>query len=259
MCRWPTPAALAAAEPADVLRAWGSLGYPRRALRLRQTAVELRDRWEGRVPDSLEALLALPGVGAYTARAILAFGFARRVPVVDTNIRRVLSRAVRGLEDSPPRERKDLEDVEALLPEEPNRASAVVLGLMELGALVCTSRSPRCGQCPLRVGCAWVDAGSPPGPARRRQSAYEGSDRQVRGRILRVLRERSGPLSQDEIDLLWKDRTQSSRAIDGLLRDGLIEMSETGVYSLPSSRRIGKGIDVESRGSVDAGTASAPK
>src|SRR5690349_24885671 len=190
MTTWPTPAALAAASRAEVLRAWGKLGYPRRALRLHAAAEAIRDAHGGVVPSDVDALEALPGVGSYTARAVAAFGYGRRCPVVDTNVRRVVARAVHGAGDAgPARVRADLADVDALLPADDAGAALASVALMELGAVVCTARAPRCGACPVRPVCAWVAAGRPAydGPRRSIQT-YAGTDRQVRGRLLDVLR-----------------------------------------------------------------------
>ena len=184
--RWPPRAA------ADVLRAWGKLGYPRRALRLHAAAEAIRDVHGGQVPSDVDALEALPGVGTYTARAVAAFGYGRRCPVVDTNVRRVVARAVHGAGDAgPARVTADLADVDALLPADDGRAAVISAGLMELGAVVCTARAPRCGICPVHDLCAWHTAGRPAytGP-RKAVQTYAGTDRQVRGRLLDVLRAR---------------------------------------------------------------------
>ena len=149
VARWPTPSATAAASAADVLRAWGKLGYPRRAKRLHECAIAIAAEHGDEVPDDVDTLLTLPGVGTYTARAVACFAYGRRVPVVDTNVRRVIARAVHGRADSPASVR-DLADVAALLPNGPD-APRFSVALMELGATVCTARSPRCGLCPLSV------------------------------------------------------------------------------------------------------------
>ena len=165
--RWPTPSATAAAGAADVLRAWGKLGYPRRAKRLHECATVIAAEHDDVVPEDVDVLLTLPGVGAYTARAVACFAYQSRVPVVDTNVRRVVARAVHGLADAgSPSAVRDLADVEALLPDDES-APAFSAALMELGATVCTARSPKCGICPL-TECAWRSAGHPPvvAPAR---------------------------------------------------------------------------------------------
>src|SRR6476620_3953799 len=145
--RWPTPAALAADEPGEAVRMWGRLGYPRRALRLHAAAVEVVERFDGELPRTVPELLALPGIGDYTARAVAAFAYRQRHAVVDTNVRRVVARAVEGTADAPVT-RRDLATVEALLPPDGERAATTSIALMELGALVCTARAPRCHGCP---------------------------------------------------------------------------------------------------------------
>lgn len=226
LARWPDPAALAAEPPAEAIRMWGRLGYPRRALRLRECAVAVVERHGGRVPSDLEALLALPGVGSYTARAVAAFAYGQRHPVVDTNVRRLVARAVAGLPDAGPATRPaDLVATADLLPNEPARAARASAAFMELGALICTARSPRCADCPLAAVCAWRAAGSPPptGPTRRPQG-YTGTDRQVRGLLLGVLRDSVGPVPLQRLDLVWSDDVQRSRALAGLVEDGLVEL-----------------------------------
>ncbi len=157
--RWPTASALAADEPGEAVRQWGRLGYPRRALRLHAAACAVLERHGGELPASVPELLALPGVGDYTARAVAAFAFRQRAAVVDTNVRRVVARAVEGVADAAVT-RRDLALVEALLPAEPEAAAVASIALMELGALVCTARAPRCPACPVRDRCAWPRAGA---------------------------------------------------------------------------------------------------
>jgi A/G-specific adenine glycosylase len=231
VARWPTPSATAAASAADVLRAWGKLGYPRRAKRLHECAIEIAAEHGDEVPDDVDTLLTLPGIGSYTARAVACFAYDRRVPVVDTNVRRVVARAVHGRADSPASVR-DLVDVAALLPNDPD-APRFSVALMELGATVCTPRSPRCGLCPLSV-CAWRSAGYPPAttPARKPQR-YAGTDRQVRGRLLDVLRDNTTPVTRNQLDLAWlSDTAQRDRALDSLLTDGLVEQTPDGRFAL---------------------------
>lgn len=235
LSRWPTPADLAASPPGEAVRAWASLGYPRRALRLHACAVAITERHGGVVPEDVTALLALPGVGDYTARAVAAFAYGHRHPVVDTNVRRVIARAVGGrAQPLPPSAARDLVAMAALLPEGREAARAFNAGAMELGAVVCTSRSPRCGACPLEASCAWRAAGQPEhtGPSRRPQKRYEGSDRQVRGLILARLRQADAPVPADEIAVLWPDAGQRDRALAGLLADGLA-VRVPGGYALP--------------------------
>jgi A/G-specific adenine glycosylase len=231
--RWPTPSATAAASAADVLRAWGKLGYPRRAKRLHECATVIARDHGDVVPDDVDTLMRLPGVGSYTARAVACFAYHKPVPVVDTNVRRVVARAVHGRADAgAPSTARDHADVSALLPND-EAAPRFSVALMELGATVCTARTPRCGLCPLRA-CAWRHAGYPPaqGPARRVQT-YAGTDRQVRGRLLDVLRAKDSPVTQAELDVAWlTDTQQRDRALDSLLSDGLVTRTTDGRFAL---------------------------
>ncbi len=236
LTRWPTPAALAAVPPGEAVRAWDRLGYPRRALNLHAASVAIVERHAGVVPSDVDELLALPGVGPYTARAVAAFAYGVRVPVVDVNVRRVLARAVRGVgEPGPARVAEELALMGSLLPSDPERARLTNAGTMELGQTVCTARSPRCDTCPIADACAWRAAGYPAytGPAAPRQKPYAGSDREVRGRILRELRDSELPVPAARVDQLWTDPTQRERALAGLLRDGLVVAERDG-YALPS-------------------------
>ena len=233
IARWPTPSATAAAGSADVLRAWGKLGYPRRAKRLHECAVVIATEHADVVPDDIDVLLGLPGVGAYTARAVACFAYRKRVPVVDTNVRRVVARAIHGLADAGnPSTVRDHADVEALLPEGA-AAATFSAALMELGAMVCTARSPKCAICPLDV-CAWRDASYPVGngPVRSAQR-FAGTDRQVRGKLLDVLRASSVPVERPQLDVVWlTDTAQRDRALDSLLVDGLVEQTADGRFAL---------------------------
>ncbi|MFC4946789.1 A/G-specific adenine glycosylase [Pseudonocardia sp. GCM10023141] len=236
MQRWPTPSAFAAASRADVLRAWGKLGYPRRALRLHAAAEVIATQQGDAVPSDIDALEALPGIGSYTARAVAAFGYGRRCPVVDTNVRRVVARAVHGAGDAgPARVKADLADVDALLPADDTTAATISIGLMELGALVCTARTPRCGSCPVHEVCAWQLAGRPEytGP-RKAVQTYAGTDRQVRGRLLDVLRDAEHPVEKAVLDLAWSDAGQRDRCLHSLLDDGLAEQHDDGRFALPA-------------------------
>jgi A/G-specific adenine glycosylase len=235
MRRWPTPAALAADSAGDAIRMWGRLGYPRRALRLHELSVVVTSRYEGEIPDRLEDLLALPGIGAYTARAIASFAFGQRHPVVDINVRRVVARCVDGhAHAGPPRERRDLDAMERLVPPDPEVASVFAVAVMELGAVVCTARSPRCGACPLAGGCAWQLAGSPAydGP-RVPTQAWVGTDRQARGALMAVLRAAESPVPARTLNNAWVDAVQRARALDGLVNDGLVAIAEEG-FALPT-------------------------
>lgn len=234
--RWPQPAALAAETPAEAIRAWDRLGYPRRALRLYSTATAIVERHDGRVPDQYDDLLALPGVGEYTAAAVASFAYGQRHVVLDTNVRRVLARAVSGR----PTAGASATGAEralatALLPQA--GAAQWSVAVMELGALVCTANSPRCEVCPIADTCAWRLAGSPPpvGP-RPRGQRWTGTDRQVRGRLMAVLRGTSGPVSEAELEPAWPDdAVQRERALDSLVADGLIEPVAPDSYCLPGS------------------------
>jgi len=234
--RWPTPAALAAASPADIVRAWGKLGYPRRALNLHAAATRIRDEFGGEVPSDVDALESLPGIGSYTARAVASFAFGQRVPVVDTNIRRVLARAVLGIaEPEPPRTKVDMDLMESVLPADAVESVAVNAGVMELGAVFCTARSPNCGECPIAEQCAWALAGFPANAGRTRtpQAKYEGSVRQARGAILALARERM-LITDADITKAVPDAARRDRALEGLLTDGLIVNVKRG-YRLPGA------------------------
>ncbi|NJC73877.1 A/G-specific adenine glycosylase [Planosporangium thailandense] len=235
MARWPTPSDLAADAPGEAIRAWGRLGYPRRALRLHECAVAIVASHGGEVPADVDELLRLPGIGAYTARAVAAFAYRQRHPVVDTNVRRLVARAVAGLPDAgPTTTARDLVAVADLLPTEPELAARTSVAFMELGALVCTARSPRCTDCPLVAVCEFRRSGAalPAGPTRRPQR-YAGTDRQVRGLILAVLRTSTGPVPRTAIDVVWPDADQRHRALTGLVADGLVREVGSDRFSLP--------------------------
>ncbi|HEY0450537.1 A/G-specific adenine glycosylase [Actinophytocola sp.] len=235
LARWPRPSDLAAATPADVLRAWGKLGYPRRALRLRDAATAIAADHGDVVPSDVDTLLALPGIGAYTARAVAAFAYRRRCPVVDTNVRRVIARAVHGAGDAGPASTtRDLADADSLLPADDELAARMSAALMELGAVVCTARAPRCADCPVFDACAWQRAGKPAyaGPAKPVQR-FAGTDRQVRGLLLDVLRDTSTPVAKARLDIVWSDAGQRDRCLDSLLTDGLVEQTADGLFALP--------------------------
>jgi A/G-specific adenine glycosylase len=252
--RWPTPAALAAEPSGEAIREWGRLGYPRRALRLHACAGALVERYDGRVPDDVAALESLPGIGTYTARAVAAFAYGQRVPVIDTNVRRVLARMFDGVADSPANVTKfDLDRANSLLPAQPERAARTSVSLMELGALVCTAHKQRCHDCPVAGQCRWQLAGCPDnaGPVRRPQ-AFAGTDRQVRGLLLAVLRESPAPVPIDRLDVVWPKAAQRARALDGLVADGLVDPLPDGRYALPGSVSPGS----VSPGSVSPGSVS---
>jgi len=235
LARWPTPADLAADAPAEALRQWANLGYPRRALWLHRAAVEIRDRHGGIVPSDVQELLALSGIGDYTARAVSVFAYGMRHPVVDTNTRRVLARTMDGRSQPGPPARRDLEAMAAILPTDDGESAIVNAATMELGATVCTARAPKCSACPIADLCAWRAAGYPEtGDERRRQARYEGSDRQARGAVLKALRDAAPePVALDDVVTNWPDARQRDRAIDSLIADGLAEASE-GMLRLPA-------------------------
>jgi len=234
MRRWPTPPSLAAAAPGAAVRAWGRLGYPRRALRLHACAVAIRDEHGGNVPMTYDDLRGLPGVGGYTAAAVAAFAYGAGVAVLDTNVRRVYARLFDGLA-SPATMSPTVGErraAQARLPaDDPARFSVAV---MELGAVVCTARAPRCDGCPVRLECRWLAAGRPAADVVRPGQRYEGTDRQARGRLLAVLRDSKDAVPQQAMDAAWPDDAQRRRALHGLITDGLVEPNGDGGYRLPA-------------------------
>jgi A/G-specific adenine glycosylase len=234
LARWPTPPSLAASAAGDAVRQWGRLGYPRRALHLHATATILTANHGGQVPASAQALRALPGVGSYTAAAVASFAFGQRHAVLDTNVRRVLARLIRG-EDRQPRTTSAAEVAlaEQLLPAEPGRAARWSVAVMELGALVCTAARPDCAACPVARWCAWRRAGSPAGAPRRPAQPYAGSDRECRGRLLAVLRQSAGPVPAPLLDAAWPDPEQRARALKALVADGLVAHVGKASFALP--------------------------
>jgi A/G-specific adenine glycosylase len=237
--RWPEPAALAAATAADAVRQWDRLGYPRRAIRLHASAELITTRHDGQVPASADELRRLPGVGPYTAAAVASFAFGQRHAVLDTNVRRVLTRLVAGhfLPPQAPRA-AEIRLAESLLPLDGRAAARWSVGVMELGALVCTAARPRCDDCPVRDQCSWFRQGKSTGPVRRSSPRYEGSDRQSRGRLLAVLRSASGPLSPDALAAAWPDAAQRTRALAALIDDGLVVRCSDGSLALPGESSV---------------------
>ncbi len=240
--RWPLPADLAREPVGEAIRAWGRLGYPRRAVRLHAAATAMVDQYGGRVPNTEAELARLPGVGYYTAAAVAAFAFGLRTVVVDVNVRRVQARVITGLAHAAPSlTRTEMQVAAQALPPDPATAVRWNVAVMELGALICTARSPSCPRCPVADLCAWQLAGSPPydGPARRGQ-AWEGTDRQLRGAILQVLRDQPGPvgihaLRGDTAAHLptAADAQRFARCLDSLVADGLVEPRSGNRLSLP--------------------------
>ncbi|WP_134741180.1 A/G-specific adenine glycosylase [Nocardioides sp. 503] len=232
--RWPSPADLAAEPTGEAVRAWGRLGYPRRALRLHAAAVAIVEQHGGVVPESYDDLIALPGVGDYTAAAIATFAYGRRHVVLDTNVRRVLARTVGGVElPGASVTRAERDTAAELLPDDEPTAATWSIALMELGALVCTASAPRCDACPVADLCAWRAAGYPAydGPPRRAQT-WAGTDRQCRGRLLAVLRDSDGPVPTARLDAVWSDDVQRVRCLAGLVEDRLAVRTDAG-YALP--------------------------
>ena len=228
--RWPTPADLAAVPPGEAVRAWDRLGYPRRALNLHAAAVAIAERHGNRVPTDVDELLELPGVGPYTARAVAAFAYGVRTPVVDTNVRRVLARAVDGqAEPGPPQTRATSRRWRRSCRPSRTRARLINAGTMELGQTVCTARSPRCEECPMAASCAWRAAGYP----ELRRSASAASE-EVRGLGSSGARadparaaRRDIPVPAEAIvDACGRMPIQLERALAGLLRDGLVTGSD---------------------------------
>ncbi|WP_223256966.1 A/G-specific adenine glycosylase [Arthrobacter globiformis] len=252
--RWPEPAALAREPAGEAVRAWGRLGYPRRALRLHAAAVAIERDHGGRVPQDYAELLGLPGVGSYTAAAVAAFAFGRRETVVDTNIRRVHARLFSGSAlPAPALTAAEMRLAAELLPSDAGGSVRWNASVMELGALVCTARAPKCAACPVRDRCAWLAAGEPPPSYTPKGQAWHGTDRQVRGGVMAVLRLADAPVpaemfQQAPADLGFEAAgigvplaalhrlncapEQLERALAGLLGDGLAELHQGG-YRLP--------------------------
>ncbi len=221
MARWPTAPALAAAPAGEVVAAWQGLGYNRRALRLHRAATVITSEHGGTVPEDLGVLQRLPGVGAYTARAVAAFAHGLAVAPVDTNVARVLARLHgRALSRAAAQERAD-----ALVPD--RDPGAWGQALMELGARVCTARTPRCDECPVAPMCAWRGQGPDPAASSahrsRPQARFEGSDRQVRGRLVQALRERPVPGPELSAAAGEPDAERVRRLADALVAEGMAE------------------------------------
>ncbi|MCF2706012.1 A/G-specific adenine glycosylase [Arcanobacterium haemolyticum] len=228
--RWPTPADLAAASPSEVIVAWGNLGYPRRALRLRECAIAVTEKWGGELPQSRDDLLSLPGIGPYTADAIISFAYKRRATVLDTNIRRVIAR--QHGEAYPPSSltKAEIARAEALVPDDDAESSLWNAAIMELGALVCTARNPQCENCPIADSCQWLARGRPESTLPKRTQAFVGTHREARGKIMAVLRARTAPISRAELQ--HASRLPDSRfepALASLLSDGLATTTGEGI------------------------------
>jgi A/G-specific adenine glycosylase len=233
--RFSTPAVVAAVPAGEVVAQWVGLGYNRRAVQLHGAARVIVERHGGAVPDDLEALMALPGVGSYTARAVLAFAFERDVAVVDTNAARVLARAVAG---------RSLSATEAqatadrLVPA--GRGWAWNQGILDLGATVCRARNPECGACPLTPCCAWAARRAEPDPAigsagtTRPQPSFAGSDRQGRGRLVAAMAGRALYPAELAAVAGWPgDPARAARVASTLVADGLARVDADGRLCLP--------------------------
>jgi A/G-specific adenine glycosylase len=232
--RWPTPGDLAADSPGEAVRQWGRLGYPRRALRLHETARVVVAEHDGNIPSDHDELIKLPGIGAYTAAAVAVFAFGKKHAVLDTNVRRVFARLAGGREYPPTApSRAEYKLAESLLPEDDTTAAVWSVAVMELGALVCTASSPDCAACPVRGGCEWLAAGKPRSTDPRKAQRYEGTDRQCRGRLLALLRDTRSPIEPGTFDIVWPDTAQRARALDGLVADGLVDPLPDGRFALP--------------------------
>jgi A/G-specific adenine glycosylase len=235
LTRWPTPTDLAVEPAGEAVRAWGRLGYPRRALRLHAAACAIVDRHDGEVPASYDHLRELPGIGDYTAAAIATFASGRRHVVLDTNVRRVFARAVAGLEFPAAAVTKAERELGTeLLPTDEPTAATWSVAVMELGALVCVAANPRCAACPVADACAWRAAGYPAydGPPRKVQT-WAGTDRQCRGRLLAVLRDSEVPVHRGRLDEAWAPEEQRVRCLASLVADGLVVRTGAGSFALP--------------------------
>ena len=239
MARWPSPDDLADDPVSEAIRAWGRLGYPRRAVRLHAAATTIATQHDGVVPSTPDELRALPGVGEYTAAAVAAFAFGARVAVLDTNVRRVLARLHGQAHPRPHLTNVERRLAADLLPADPPVAARWSVALMELGALVCTSSNPRCGDCPLAADCSWLADGRPTCDVPRRGQPFTGTDRQVRGRLMAVLREADSPVTSEALDGVGTDTPpriddeQRRRALASLVTDGLVVAEADGRYRLP--------------------------
>ena len=232
--KWPDPAATASATPAQILRQWDRLGYPRRALRILDAARIITNDFENEMPKTYEELIALPGIGDYTANAILAFAFNKKSVVLDTNIRRVIGRVWHAEE----RPRPSISQVErqfagSLVPSSHKAASEWSAAVMEFGAILCTARNPLCDSCIVKSACAWRLAGYPKSQIQIRSQKFEGTNRQVRGRIMKILKDSAKPVSKDEFANSSSDAKQRNRALDSLIQDGLVEVTRSGKFRLP--------------------------
>lgn len=236
LAQWPTPASCAAAPLGDVVTAWAGLGYNRRAVNLHRCAQQVVAHHGGALPDDLAGLLALPGIGPYTARAVLAFAFeSDEVGVLDTNAARVLARwSGRSLK---PKEAQALADASVA----PSAGWAWNQAMLDLGATICVPRTPRCDACPVAEGCAWHQGGGPqPDPAvgsagaSTGQSRFDGSDRQGRGRLVAALRTAPVPRAELASAMGWPDDPgRAARVAATVVADHLARVDDAGTLYLP--------------------------
>ena len=215
--RWPEPRALAEADKSEVIKAWGRLGYPRRALRLWESANVITSEFSNQVPQDVETLQTLPGVGDYTAKAIATFAYGQSHNVMDINIRRVFARLLDGQEH--PKLSADKRERQERPVFGPTWSAAV----MELGALICTAKNPSCQQCPLATSCLWLRNGRPTSGKTRKSQSWVGTKRQCRGAVLQKLRESDRPLLQEEFN--WQEKSQLEIALAELIEEGFITSS----------------------------------
>ncbi|MFT4148079.1 MAG: A/G-specific adenine glycosylase [Micrococcaceae bacterium] len=252
MARWPTPEACAQASKSDILKMWDRLGYPRRALRLHAAAQAITT--QGFFPANYQELRELPGVGDYTASAVSCFAFKNKEVVIDTNIRRVQARAITGTAlPAPTLNASEKKLAAQLLPQQRLKSVQWNAAIMELGALVCTAKAPSCHQCPIHHECQWIKAGRPEAQYQPRGQTWQGTDRQVRGAIMAILRHASkeipeelltGPIvntnyAEEEVQQhlaklkkLQAPQKQRQKAVETLLQDGLASSYKQGL-SLP--------------------------
>lgn len=231
--RWvtlfPFPSALATVPVSEAVRQWGRLGYPRRAQRLHALSIILDQEFDDEVPSDEAVLRSLPGIGEYTAAAIVAFAFGKRSVVVDTNVRRVIARAVRGQQwPDQNLSRAEYALAASLVPASHQAAATWAAASMELGATICTAANPKCEQCPLASNCSWLKLGRPQSPRPHRTQAWHGTDRQCRGVILQALREASGPVANGELRSLWPESEQFKRCLLALREESFIARTSTG-------------------------------
>lgn len=232
MKRWPTPNDLAKASPAQVITAWGRLGYPRRALRLHAAAQIIAEDFNNQVPEDPATLQTLPGIGEYTAAAIGAFAFEKQTLVMDVNVRRLLTRIIDGNEHPKPAP-TSREKASRLALQPSKNAHLWAAATMELGALVCTSKNPNCEKCPVIGQCNWRKNGYPKTDLVRKSQDWHGTDRKCRGTIVQALRENES-LTENAIKKLWPDESQVEKALTTLQEDLLIEAMPRKRYRLPA-------------------------